>query len=208
MDKFIFDLDGTLMNADFELESRMLYDLFSSEEDASKVVPFKVDIIEEYESIFSRYDRDTFREYFTRRTGVNISSEFIDEWLRFGSCLNDKVIDGVGDTLEYLKMKDKKIVILSNWFTCTQIERLRKNNLLQYFDEVYGGDYTIKPNREAFLRAFGSTPANRCLMIGDNYLKDYCGAKEAGANALFYNPNGVITSKQMIKRIDEIKERF
>ena len=47
-------------------------------------------------------------------------------------------------------MKDKKLVILSNWFTITQIERLRKNNLLQYFDEVYGGDYTIKPHKEAF----------------------------------------------------------
>ena len=142
------------MNADFDLESEFMRSLFSSKEEADKVIPYKVDIIGEYESIFSRYDKDTFREYFTRRTGVKISSEFIDEWLRFGSCLNDKVIEGVFETLEYLKMKDKKLVILSNWFTITQIERLRKNNLLQYFDEVYGGDYTIKPHKEAFLRAF------------------------------------------------------
>ena len=106
-------------------------------------------------------------------------------------------------------MKDKKLVILSNWFTITQIERLRKNNLLQYFDEVYGGDYTIKPNREAFLRAFGTTPAANCIMIGDNYLKDVCGARNAGANALFYSPNSdLIKDRQLIKRIDEIKERF
>lgn len=209
MERFIFDLDGTLMNADFELESEMLRGLFSSKEEADRVVPYKVDIIEEYESIFSRYDKDTFREYFTKRTGVNITSEFIDEWLRFGSCLNDKVIEGVPETLEYLKMKDKKLVILSNWFTITQIERLRKNNLLQYFDEVYGGDYTIKPNREAFLRAFGGVNPANCIMIGDNYLKDVCGARNAGSNALFYSPNSdSIKDRQMIKRIDEIKERF
>ena len=106
-------------------------------------------------------------------------------------------------------MKDKKLVILSNWFTCTQIERLRKNNLLQYFDEVYGGDYTIKPHKEAFLRAFGNTSKEKCVMIGDNYLKDFCGALNVGSNALHFNPNGeVIKEKQMIKRINEIKERF
>ena len=209
MESFIFDLDGTLMNADFELESEMLRGLFSSQEEADKVVPYKVDIIEEYESIFSRYDKDTFREYFTKRTGVKITSEFIDEWLRFGACLNDKIIEGVPETLEYLKMKDKKLFILSNWFTITQIERLRKNNLLQYFDEVYGGDYTIKPHKEAFLRAFGGVNPANCIMIGDNYLKDVCGARNVGANALFYSPSSdVIKDRQLIKRIDEIKERF
>ena len=46
-------------------------------------------------------------------------------------------------------------------------------------------------------------------MIGDNYLKDVCGARNAGSNALFYSPNSdLIKDRQLIKRIDEIKERF
>ncbi len=208
MERFIFDLDGTLINGDFELESKLLRNMFSSPEEADKVVPYKMDILEEYESKFYKYDKDTFRKFFTYKTGVDISLEFVEEWIRFGSCLNDQVIDGVGETLEYLKSKDKKIIILSNWFTEVQIERLKKNGLLHYFDEVHGGDFTIKPNRDAFLRAFGNTSPSECLMIGDNYLKDYCGAINAGSKALHFNPNGEIRTKQMIKRMNEIKERF
>lgn len=208
MEKFLFDLDGTLMNADFELENRFLRDLFSNDE-ADLIIPRKVEIIEEYESIFPRYDIDTFREFFSKKSGVNIKREVFEEWFRFGSCLNDKIIEGVPEVLEYLKSKDKKLIILSNWFTSVQIERLRKNGLLHYFEEVYGGDYTLKPNREAYLRAFGTTSPSKCVMIGDNYLKDVCGARNAGCEALFYSPNSDdIKDKQMIKRMREIKERY
>ena len=209
MEKFIFDLDGTLMNADFELESKLLSEMFSSSDEASKVIPYKVKLIEDYERLFPRYDIDTFRSYFINRTGVDMSRDFFLEWLRLSSNLNDKVIDGVEETLDYLKSKDKKLVILSNWFTDVQVERLKKNGLLQYFDEVYGGDYDLKPREKAFLRAFGNTSKEKCVMIGDNYLKDFCGALNVGSNALHFNPNGeVIKEKQMIKRINEIKERY
>ena len=209
MERFIFDLDGTLMNADFELENKFLRELFSNKEEADLIIPRKVEIIEQYEALFPRYDIETFREFFSKQSGVNIRKEVFQEWLRFGSCLNDQIIEGVPEVLEYLKSKDKKLTILSNWFTDVQIERLRKNGLLHYFEEVYGGDYTLKPNREAYLRAFGDTSPSRCVMIGDNYLKDVCGAREAGCEALFYSPNSdLIIDKQKIKRMSEIKERY
>lgn len=208
MEKFIFDLDRTLINGDFELEGKMLSRLFSSSEEADKVIPYKGYLIEEYEKTFPRYDVNTFREYLSFRTGVNISQEFINEWLRLGSCLDDKVIDGVGDTLEYLKSKDKKLVVLTNWFTDVQVERLRKNHLLEYFSEVYGGDYDLKPNFEAFTRACGDTSKRECIMIGDNFDKDIRGARMFGMNTLYFNPNASSSNKQMIKRMNEIKERF
>ena len=209
VERFIFDLDGTLLNADFELESKLLGELFPNREDELKFVPYKVSIIEEYESKFLRYDKETFSRFISSKTGLNVGKEFIEEWLRFSSCLNDQIIDGVGDTLEYLKSKDRKIIILSNWFTEVQIERLKKNGLFDYFDEIYGGDYTIKPNREAFLRAFGNTSPSNCIMIGDNYLKDVCGARKYGAEALFFGPkDDLIEDKQKIKRVGEIKERY
>lgn len=209
MEKFLFDLDGTLMNADFELENQFLRELFPSKEEADLIIPKKVKIIEEYEALFPRYDVDAFREYFSLRTGVNIKKEVFQEWFRFGSCLNDTIIEGVPEVLEYLKSKDKKLVVLSNWFTEVQIERLRKNGLLHYFEEVYGGDYTLKPNKKAFLRAIGGTSPSECVMVGDNYLKDVLGARAAGCEALFYSPNSdLIRDKQKIKRMNEIKERY
>ena len=91
----------------------------------------------------------------------------------------------------------------------SKLERLKKNGLLHYFDEVYGGDYDLKPREKAFLRAFGSTSKDKCVMIGDNYLKDFCGALNVGSNALHFNPSSDFTrGKQMIKRISEIKERY
>ena len=209
MEKFLFDLDGTLMNADFELENQFLRELFPSKEEADLIIPKKVQIIEEYEFLFPRYDLDAFRNYFCMRSGVNIKEEVFQEWLRFGSCLNDTIIEGVPEVLEYLKSKDKKLVILSNWFTEVQIERLRKNGLLHYFEEIYGGDYTLKPNKKAFLRAMGSTSPSECVMIGDNYFKDVLGARAVGCEALFYGPNSdLIIDKQKIKRMNEIKERY
>lgn len=209
MEKFIFDLDGTLMNADFELESVKLRELFFNKEDAERVVSSKVKVLGEYEDLFVRYDIKTLGEYFTKRTGVYISEDFIREWLRFSSCLDDKIIDGVEDTLDYLKCKNKNLVILSNWFDQVQHERLRKNGLLDYFDNVYGGTNFLKPDRRAFMLACGDTPVSKCIMIGDNYLRDVCGARNAGLSALYFSPNNdLIEDKEKIKRIGEIKERF
>ena len=46
MERFLFDLDGTLMNADFELENQFLRELFPSKEEADLIIPKKVKIIE------------------------------------------------------------------------------------------------------------------------------------------------------------------
>ena len=69
MERFLFDLDGTLMNADFELENQFLRELFPSKEEADLIIPKKVKIIEEYEFLFPSGEK-----YFH----INIKYNFVE----------------------------------------------------------------------------------------------------------------------------------
>lgn len=50
-----------------------------------------------------------------------------------------------------------------------------------------------KPDRRFFEAIAGKTgtAASECVMIGNDYEKDICGAKQAGMRTVFYNPTSV-----------------
>ena len=111
-EKIIFDLDGTLMNADFSLED----DFFSErlgKNDADKFVPVKYDLLLKYEDLFSRYDIKCLSEFLTIGSGVNITEKLIREWLLIGSTFKDELVPDIVDVLEYLKSKDYELIVLS-----------------------------------------------------------------------------------------------
>lgn len=121
-EKIIFDLDGTLMNADFSLED----DFFSErleKNDADKFVPVKHDLLLKYEDLFSRYDIKCLSEFLTIGSGVNITEKLIREWILIGSTFKDELVPDIVDVLEYLKSKDYELIVLSNWFKSTQVNR-------------------------------------------------------------------------------------
>lgn len=138
-EKIIFDLDGTLMNADFSLED----DFFSErleKNDADKFVPVKHDLLLKYEDLFSRYDIKCLSEFLTIGSGVNITEKLIREWILIGSTFKDELVPDIVDVLEYLKSKDYELIVLSNWFKSTQVNRLKKWDymiiLLRYMVEM------------------------------------------------------------------------
>lgn len=138
-EKIIFDLDGTLMNADFSLED----DFFSErleKTDADKFVPVKYDLLLKYEDLFSRYDIKCLSEFLTIGSGVNITEKLIREWILIGSTFKDELVPDIVDVLEYLKSKDYELIVLSNWFKSTQVNRLKKWDymiiLLRYMVEM------------------------------------------------------------------------
>lgn len=206
--KFIFDVDGTLLNGNYSIQDDYFRRAFG-ESDAFVLNRDKFKLITEYEAKFDRYDVNLLSDYFTTKTGIYVSPSFVREWIDEGSNFGDVIIPDVYETLDYLKRHDKKIVALSNWFGKTQEDRLRKTHLLEFFDEVYGADRFMKPDKRAYQMACGYTPYEECIMIGDNYTKDVLGARNASIDALYYSPdNDFIYDKQKIKRIGEIKERF
>ena len=207
--KYIFDLDGTLLESSFTKENE--YFKANLRSDESKIlISKKYDLLMKYEKLFPRYDINLLSQYFTNETSINITPDFIDGWLEFNkSNSDDTIIDGVVETLEELKRADKNLVVLTNWVRKTQLGRLKTSGLDIYFDEVYGGDFCFKPNKEAFLNACGNTPSELCVMIGDDYKKDYLGCIESGIDAIHFDRKDTNpTTTNSVKSLRKIKELY
>ena len=145
-ERFIFDLDGTLLNANFEKEDKFFESVLSKDE-LEIFLPNKCILLNEYEALFPRYDVGLLSKFMCERTGFNFSEDVVRNWVRTNATFDDTLVDGAVEVLEYLKSNDKSLVILTNWFSEGQIARLSNAGLLQYFDDVIGGEYSLKPNR-------------------------------------------------------------
>lgn len=204
--RFIFDIDGTLLEADYSYE----IDYFKSvlgREDAKRFIPMIGELVERYEQKYMKYDISLLSKYFTYESGVVISEEMINGWQQALSETTPIVIDGVIETLEDLKYRGKSLAIITNWFLKPQIIRLEKSSLKGYFDDFYGGDSFIKPDRKGYIDACGNYPIDSCVMIGDSLEADIYGAMEIGVDAIYYNPkNKDDFDKDKVKSIGSMKE--
>lgn len=209
--RFIFDLDGTLLNGNFEKERKYFKSILSTE-DYEKFIKVYLKLLMKYEDIFKNYNIHELSEFLTKESKVNITDDVIEGWIDINCDIDDVINDGVIETLEYLKSKDKSLVVLTNWFYKTQKERLKNAGLLQYFDEIYAGDSVLKPNKESYLSACGPYAIEDCVIIGDNLQKDVYVPSIIGMDAVYYNTNNNYfqnTNKVLsIKNIKEIKERY
>ena len=154
MERFIFDLDGTLLFGNFEKERQYFKEQLGEKADSflEKLIPSLM----EYEELFQKYDQELLARFLTTKSGVLITKDNIDDWIDINSNMDDEVEESAIEVLEYLKSKNKSIVVLTNWFAKTQIKRLENSNLLSYIDEVYAGDVYLKPNPASYLNAKGS----------------------------------------------------
>jgi len=182
MDKYIFDLDGTILHADWDMEDKFFESILDNEtyqlfhDDGMKTV-------NDYENVHERYEIEKLSEFYKSR-GMNLTPDHIKQWIEFnGKHLNDNIDEKTYEIFETLKKNGKEIILLTNWFRDTQVERLRRKNLLDYFDDIVTGDIALKPSEKSYELAVKDTPKDKCIMIGDNYKKDYLGAINYGINA-------------------------
>ena len=106
-----------------------------------------------------------------------------------------------------LKKENKEIVLLTNWFKKTQINRLKRKNLLNYFDNIVSGDIALKPNKESYDLAVLTTPKSECIMIGDDYKNDYLGALNYGINAFLIDEENDINRLLEVVKDDRRSKR-
>jgi putative hydrolase of the HAD superfamily len=101
------------------------------------------------------------------------------------------LIDGAKDLLDDL-IKDHSLHIITNGFSDTQRIKLTSSGIVSYFKEVVISEETPfrKPEREIFVEALKRAKAamNNALMVGDDWHKDIQGAKRAGIDQVFFNP--------------------
>ena len=205
--RFIFDLDYTLMVADKNQEKEYFKDVFRS--DYSTFMEDMIPLLQEYEKTYTRYDISQLSSFLSNKTRLNFTEDVIKGWIEsYGNCLNT-IEDGVIDTLEYLKSKDQSLVILTNWFLDSQKQRVENSGLLEYFDEIYAGDFMLKPRKEAYMAARGNYRNNDCIYIGDNLDKDYIGPRSVGIYSILYDKNDRHNENIVkIKKMNEIKKLY
>jgi putative hydrolase of the HAD superfamily len=95
------------------------------------------------------------------------------------------------ETLAYLKNK-YVLHIITNGFKEVQAIKMASSNLHQYFAEVITSECAgcSKPDTKIFQHALSlaGVKAADCLMIGDSLEADILGAKNAGIDQVFFNP--------------------
>lgn len=177
--KYIFDLDYTLLIPDWSKEDDYFKKTIPLEQQ-EEFFKQKQSIINKYELDFPKYDFRTLSEFF-RSYGFNVSEEVISGWMRYNAeTIKDEVVEGVIDLFNYLKDNNKEIVILTSWFSGTQIPRLKRTGLYDYIDKIVAGDDAMKPDLESFELAIGETNKEDCIMIGDSIKSDKVGSESAG----------------------------
>ncbi len=211
MEKFIFDIDGTLLKTNWQYEE-IYFNSVLTPADAEIFIPNIADFLADYERKFPRYDVEMLSQYLTGTSGVRITPDIIRGWMEAGKEYYD-VIPYAKEMLEYLKAKDKKIVALSNWFTDMNKTRLVRAGLVDYFDHVYCSDEVdMKPNPSSYITVCGDTPLNETIMVGDSLQLDVLTPLELGMNAIYFCPDEKKTvdnpKVKVIRRLNEIKEMY
>ena len=205
--RFIFDLDHTLMTANYGVEKEYFKSVLGDDcESFTKEIPV---LLNEYEMTFPRYEIGKLSEFLTNRTGFNIDENVIKGWIdSFGDCPSI-IEDGVVETLDYLKRKDYSLGVLTNWFLESQNRRLNKSGLKGYFDNIFAVDFVLKPRQMAYQAAMDLYKPDSCVYIGDNLDKDYIGPRSVGIYSILYDKNDRHNENIVkIKRMNEIKSLY
>ena len=205
--RIIFDLDGTLLTGDFSLEKKYFSDLYG---DNAKKLNEKIgSYLDEYERTYHKYDVVSLSHFLTIKSGLVIPVGVVLGWIDVMKDVSDTMEDGVLKTLEYLKKKDVSLAILTNWFGDTQLCRLKRAGILEYFDHIYTGEFVLKPHKNAYLTAKGDFSESECLFLGDNLDKDYIGPRTVGVDSFLYDKSDIYGDNvAKIKRIDKLIDKY
>ena len=201
--KYIFDLDYTILIPDWSKEDDYLR-MSIPQGEQEEFFKQKQPILNKYELEFPKYDFKTLSDYF-KSYGFTVTEETISGWMiHNGETIIDEVPDGVVELLEYLKANGKDIVILTSWFSGTQIPRLKRTGLYDYIDKIVAGEDAMKPDLESFELAIGDTDKEDCIMIGDSIKSDKVGAENAGID--YYIVDKEHTLLDLLRQLKECKK--
>jgi len=203
--RIIFDMDNTLMDfpKNYEIGYKQLIDKYNL-----NITPFDLyEAIGVYETCgkYDYYNEELLIDLINKELNLNLNVDFIKSFFEMYDKYITDISDSVKKTLEYLSSK-YEVVVLTNWFTNNQKNRLKYAGIDIYFKKVYGGDIVkMKPNREAFLSACGEYDVSECVMIGDNLNIDIKVPYEMGMN-VYYFSNNINDKYPTINKIEQLKE--
>ena len=198
--RLIFDVDNTLIMWKDE------YTIYSESKTLDELgIPYDdkllkdLDVIGDlYEKEYDTYDKLKYVKYLNEKLNINLPDNYVDVWMKYLSDCYEEPTEEFIDTLEYLKSK-YDLVILSNWFTLSQENRLKGMGIDKYFSKrIYTDVIKNKPNKEAFLEAVKPYNIDECIMIGDNPETDIIGAENIGMKTILINKDNRIEDLRRI----------
>lgn len=186
--RLIFDVDGTLITGttfDQAINETLKKLNLYSEENAKRFFSG----IATYEDNFNNYNTNDYLHYMENALGCILPNNFLDiffEELKF--IIPTKNIELI-HSIEKLSEK-YELVLLTNFFKKSQLNRLNNMGIGHFFTECYGEEL-LKPNTDAYLNACGNNKPNECVMIGDNINLDIKSAQQVGLNTIFVNSKNI-----------------
>lgn len=201
--RVIFDIDYTLLIPNYEKEKDFFKEYFPKV--GSYLMDHIGEVLKEYENTHLKYEEYDFLCYLNQYSQIKLDRFFLQKWFEFNVRLEKQNVEEARNLLEYLKNHNLDIVALSNWFTAAQAEKLNLVGLLDYFDEVYGGDICLKPHKIAYQTAIGNCQPEECLMIGDSLLEDVIAPSRMGLHAIHYTNQDQNHEYKKIKTLAEVK---
>ena len=206
INRLIFDIDNTLItNVSFRgAISNTLNDLgIYSEENVNNFIKG----IGDYEDLYNSYNYIDYKKHMEKYMGVAIPDDFYDVFFYYLKDVVPKYNERLINTIDNLS-KRYDLVILSNFFSVSQMNRLNTMGIGKYFSSI-SGEELIKPNKEAYIKACGSYKPEECVMIGDSlYLDIECAQKE-GLKTIFVNTkkvDNINIDTVVVDKVEDITE--
>jgi len=201
--RLIFDVDNTLItNVNFSKsieETLKQINLYSKEN-----VQSFLNGIKSYEKKYNNYNVDDYVNHMQQTIGKSLPHDFLDIFFEnLKSAIpgkNQRLID----TISKLSQK-YELVLLTNYFSKSQLNRLNNMGIGQFFSECHG-EKLIKPNFDAYINACGLNMPSECVMIGDDIFLDIECATKIGMNTIFVNSKNVSTNNINTITVNNVEE--
>ncbi|CAN5427100.1 YjjG family noncanonical pyrimidine nucleotidase [soil metagenome] len=220
-----FDLDRTLWDME-KNASETLAELFHKHKLSDRGIPTAELFIKHYNTyndlLWDRYrkktiDKATLRALRFKQTFAHLGvhdhklADVFDLEYIIEAPKKTNLIPGTIELLETLK-KQFQLHIITNGFPEVQHHKMAHSGLEKYFDIIItseGCGYA-KPDLRIFKHALKKSGSKKeeALMIGDDLHADIIGAREAGWDQVFFNPNKGDHSEDVTYEISELKEIF
>lgn len=201
--RLIFDVDNTLIVGTNYVEAvtNVLKAIgLYSENNVSRVL----ETLTTYEIDHNNYNEKDYVNHVEEALECDLPDNFLDlfftELQHVIPPRNEKLTIKIEELSRHYEL-----VLLTNFFRESQLNRLRNMGIAKYFSECYGEEI-IKPNKEAYLNACKNHLPSECVMIGDSLLTDIKKAKELGLNTIFVNTSKIPITDDIGVYVDKVED--
>lgn len=206
--RLIFDVDGTLIT-NVKLSGAITRTLRKIEIYSEENLRRFLQAITTYEQTYNNYNRKDYLSHFSLALRTQLPQDFIDIFFEELKSVIPSENDKIQQTISELS-KQYELVLLTNYFKESQLNRLNNMGIGPFFTECYGEEL-IKPNEETYLIACGKNQPSECVMIGDSVDLDIIPAQNLHLKTIFVNSmqhNKLNISTISVRTVNQINNRL